>query len=242
MLFTKKMHLCIILSGDIMSYDEYNNLFLKCQNDGIFETFTFDIKNSKKMDNYNVSIAKKKLYFMISMMYLILRKKEIKLNNKILIEEDDFSYLCLDNKKCEFLSPNMTNPIKNEFGFKIEPFKFGDMVGITVYKNSISVDDIMNIYNILKKEINIDFDIHISYGYYETNNYNEANFKYFRGYAIELLSNLHKPNHRHIKNKVQDNIYTFNDKIDNDIKSILNMYSIKDNIIYGPKIYYKLKR
>ena len=50
-------------------------------------------------------------------MYLIIRRKEIKLNKKILIEEDDFSYLCLDNKKCEFLSPNMTNPIKNEFGF-----------------------------------------------------------------------------------------------------------------------------
>ena len=38
----------------------------------------------------------------------------------------------------------------------------------------------------------IDFDLHISDGYYETNDYGEAGTRYFRGYCIDLLSNFHK--------------------------------------------------
>ena len=34
-----------------MSAYEYNDLFLKCQRTGLYHMFTFDIKNSKKIEN-----------------------------------------------------------------------------------------------------------------------------------------------------------------------------------------------
>ena len=40
--------LFIFLWGDIMSYEEYNDLFLKCQDIGKYHVFTFDIVDSKK--------------------------------------------------------------------------------------------------------------------------------------------------------------------------------------------------
>ena len=78
------------------------------------------------------------------------------------------------------------------FGFKQEPFLFGDTFGFTIYRDSLDTETIYHIYEKLKKELNIDFNFHLANGYYETNNYSEGGIKYFRGYCMDLLSTMHK--------------------------------------------------
>ena len=59
----------------------------------------------------------------------------------------------------------------------------------------------MTIYEKCKRKLNIDFQFHTINGYYETNNWEEGNELFFRGYCIDILSNYHKNNNEHIKTK-----------------------------------------
>ena len=45
--------------------------------------------------------------------------------------------------------------------------------------------------------------MHLADGYSETNNYEEGNEKYFRGYCIDLLSNLHKDYNKEVRKALQ---------------------------------------
>ena len=175
-----------------MSTHEYNDLFLKCQDTGIYHVFTFDIVGSKKMTYKSANErldAQYKLFELAMMMYKIIQKKEIKENKKILVFESEFTKL--------------GEPRLNVFGYKQEPFMFGDLIGFTVYRDTITKDEVIKIFDKCKKALNIDFGFHLADGYYETNNYEEGKDKYFRGYCIDLLSNLHKPYNEEIRKKLQ---------------------------------------
>ena len=54
-----------------------------------------------------------------------------------------------------------------------------------------------------KEYLQIPFDFHIADGYYETNNWVEGKDKYFRGYCIDLLSNLHKDYNKEVRKKLK---------------------------------------
>lgn len=170
-----------------MSTHEYNDLFLKCQETGKYHVFTFDIKNSKRITEREN--AQYKLIELNIMMYRMIQEKEIKENKKILVFEDGFT---------KFGERRL-----NEFGYKQEPFLYGDLIGFTVYRDTITKEDVLNIFNISKKILNINFEFHLADGYYETNDYVEGSEKYFRGYCIDLLSNLHKPYNKEIRKKLQ---------------------------------------
>lgn len=88
-------------------------------------------------------------------------------------------------------------------GFKQEPFIYGDVIGFTVYRDSISKEEVMHIFNQSKEELNIDFEFHLADGYYETNDYALGNIKYFREYCIELLCNLHKSYNNDVREALQ---------------------------------------
>lgn len=168
-----------------MSSYEYNDLFFRCQSTGIYHVFTFDIKNSKKMERNVRFDAQKKLIELGLTMYRYIQKKEIEENKKILVFEEDFVH--------------WGEISKGGFGIKIEPFIIGDLMGFTVYRNTITNEEIMNIFNISKKILNINFEFNIADGYYETNDWVQACEKYFRSYCIDLLSTLHKPHNQDIK-------------------------------------------
>ena len=80
----------------------------------------------------------------------------------------------------------------NKFGMLFEPFFFADTFGFTVYRDTISREEVMDIYDKCKRELGINFSFHTNDLYYETNDYSEGNTKYFREYCIDLLSTLHK--------------------------------------------------
>jgi len=175
--------------GDFMSTFEYNDLFLKCQDTGVYHVFTFDIVDSKKMSQTTRNIAQYKLIKLNLLMYQEIENIEKKENRKILVFEKDFT--------------NYGEVRKNVFGYKQEPFLFGDLIGFTVYRDTITSVEVIEIYEKYKKMLNIDFDFHIADGYYETNNYEESDKKYFRGYCIDLLSNLHKPYNKDVRKALQ---------------------------------------
>ena len=53
-----------------------------------------------------------------------------------------------------------------------------------------------------KEIIGIDYEFHYSDGYYETDDWCEGQDKYFRGYCIDLLSNLHKPYNKKLRKEL----------------------------------------
>lgn len=172
-----------------MSTHEYNDLFLKCQNTGKYHVFTFDIKDTKKMTKDQRLQAQYKIIELAMMMYKIIEEKELKGNKKILVFESEFTKL--------------GEPRKNIFGYKQEPFLFGDLIGFTVYRDTITNNEVIEIFNKCKKVLNIEFEFHLADGYYETNNWVEGNEKYFRGYCIDLLSNLHKDYNKQVRKALQ---------------------------------------
>lgn len=165
-----------------MSYNEYNDMFLKCQEVGLYHVFTFDIKNSKGMNNLIRLEAQKKLYLLANKMYEEIEKIEQIRHQKILLNIQEFDNLMM--------------------GINKEPFFFGDMFGFTMYRDSLMKEEVINIFNKLIFENNIKFSFHISDGYYETNKYSEGNKLYYRGYCIELVSNLHKKEQESIRKKL----------------------------------------
>lgn len=170
-----------------MSTYEYNDLFLKCQDTAPYHVFTFDIKNSRKIMDGEVKIKSLKL---ISMIYKAIQKKEKEENKKILFFGEGYTTLE------EVVRPNC-------FGYKQEPFMLGDLIGFTVYRDSISREEVLKIFNESKKTLEIDFEFHLADGYYETDDYAEGVNKYFRGYCIDLLSNLHKPYNDKVRRALQ---------------------------------------
>ena len=172
-----------------MSTHEYNDLFLKCQETGKYHLFTFDIKDSKKMSKKERLEAQYKLIELILMMYRMIQEKEKIENKKILVFEKDFVKLG-DTKL-------------NVFGYKQEPFIYGDVIGFTVYRNTITEKEVLEIFNKCIIALNINFDFHLANGYYETNDWELGNNQYFRGYCIDLLPNLHKPYNEKIRKELK---------------------------------------
>lgn len=170
-----------------MSTYEYNDLFLNCQSTGLYHVFTFDIKDSKLMDYKTRTNARIKLLKLITLMYNTIYQKGLNDNKQILVFNNGYVHLGLS-----YIS---------DYGLKQEPFFLGDTVGFTVYRDSITNEEVMNIYEKCKEEVGIDFEFHIADGYYETDNWVEACEKYFRGHCIDLLSNLHKPYNKDIRKK-----------------------------------------
>ena len=170
-----------------MSTHEYNDLFIKCQETGKYHVFTFDIKNSKKISD--ITNAQYKLIELNIMMYRMIQEEEKKQNKKILVFEEGFT---------KFGESRL-----NDFGYKQEPFVYGDLIGFTVYRDTITKEEVLSIFNKVKKFFNINFEFHLANGYYETNDYLEAEEKYFRGYCIDLLSNLHKPYNNEVRKQLE---------------------------------------
>lgn len=168
-----------------MSTVEYDDLFLNCQDTGLYHVFGFDIKDSKSLENrYEVQ---EKLIKMILNIYKRIEEKEIQENKRILVFESDFVRL---------------GEKTNGFGLKQEPFILGDFVGLTTYRDSISNEEVLNMFKEEKEKLNLNVEFHIADGYYETNNYEEGNTKYFRGYCIDTLMKLHKKQSAKIRKKI----------------------------------------
>lgn len=172
-----------------MSSYEYNDLFLKCQKTAPYHVFTFDIVDSKKMDNETRNNAQIKLRKLAILNYKLLEYIEKMKKTKILVR------------------PFNINNTQNKIGFTQydnEPVVIGDLTYFTIYRNTLTREEVLEIFNCCIDLLEIDFKFHYADGYYETNDWTLGNTKYFRGYCIDTLSNLHKPYNKKLRQKLKN--------------------------------------
>ena len=151
-----------------MSYEEYHDLYEKCQSYAPYQMFIYDLMNSKKIIDKD---RQQKLRLLINTTYDKIKKLEKIQNKKILHQienNDNISYL--------------------EDPFLID----GDTIGFTVLRNQITANTVDLIFENVKKELNISYEFHKANGYYETDKYELGNILYFRGYLIQELNTKHK--------------------------------------------------
>lgn len=173
-----------------MSTYEYFDLCERAQNNSNskYQVFVFDIVGSKNMGREERYDAYYKMEELMLKMYTEVENKEKVDGKKILLKEDVVPY-------------EERNKVNKKFGLLFEPFIFADTFGFTVYRGSISLGEVLDIYNRLKCELGITFDFHTNNLYYETNDYGEGGEYFFRGYAIDIASTLHKDYMSGIKRK-----------------------------------------
>ncbi len=156
-----------------MSYNEYNDMFIKCQNAGPYKLYAYDVKGSRNLRDPNLVPNLYKLILLVMSKIRILETE-----HKILYDKDDLIYYgstvpCID-------------------GNIREPMLVGDAIAFTVYRDSITDEVVDKIFEESKNELGINYEFHKANGYYETNNWSEGNKKYFRGYCFALLTEGHK--------------------------------------------------
>ncbi|MDD2180996.1 MAG: hypothetical protein PHW32_01365 [Bacilli bacterium] len=179
-----------------MSYSEYNDMFIKCQSTAPYKLYIYDLVNSSSMANNEVV---SNLQLLIYALYMKIKSLEIETNTKILHQSDLLNYTKLQKREIAggiyyYLKPERTtgDSFINSVSV-LEPFLIsGDCIGFTVNRGTISDELVDRLFEETKKELNINYQFHKSLGYYETDNWIEGDKKYYRGYAINLLSTLHK--------------------------------------------------
>lgn len=166
-----------------MSNIEYIDLYIKAQETGIYHMYTFDIVNSKEMPREFRQDAQEKMVILMERFYKEIERIEQYFNKKILVKEETI----------------------NTFNNLPEPFLYGDTFGFTIYRDSLDKEIIMNIYEELVNELDIEFDFHINDGYYETNEYKYGGILFYRGYAFSIISNLHKKDIKRLIKRMKGN-------------------------------------
>lgn len=180
-----------------MSSYEYYDMFRERQDKGKYHMFVFDIVNSQKMDVQARTNATYQMEKLMLNMYNTIKRVEEKEKKKILITG-------IDN----IVHYDERHKNNKKFGLLYEPFLFADSFGITIYRNSLSKEEVLCIYKKHKEELNINFDFHIADGFYETNKWEEGSKLLFRGYCIDILSTCHKDYTKELikKNKTKSKV------------------------------------
>ena len=162
------MHL--LKDGEFMSFDEYQDMYEKCQDYAPYHMFLYDLKNSKQITDPRRQQQLKNLLYHV---YHKIEKLEQKTHQVILHRSPLFS--------------------SHSFGYLQEPFLIdGDTIGFTVLRGQIDEELVDFIFEETKKELQIPYEFHKAHGFYETDEYAEGNHLYFRGYLIQELNTKHK--------------------------------------------------
>ena len=162
-----------------MSYEEYRDLFLKAQEntEAPYICFSFDLKNSKKMGDEERYLAQIKTFETINVLTKRILDLEKKEDRQILLQNNEIK-----------IARNVVKD-RPEITYYGNPcFTAGDSFHFYVYKNSLSVKEIISLFKAsLNKTENYN-TYHFAYGKFETTNYRTRNRKYYVGFVIAELT------------------------------------------------------
>ncbi len=162
-----------------MSYREYDDLYEKAQQKGKYRMFSFDMVNSKR-----IGVNRKYIQLLtikaILNVYNRLKCLEEQLNRKILHTNDNF--FSFDD------IPSSGQMIS----YFMEPFNMGDQFGFTIINNSIESELVYKIWQEEKEKVGLKVKFHYADVLYETDNYEQGNELYFRGYCISKVEEVSK--------------------------------------------------
>ncbi|MDD2434888.1 MAG: hypothetical protein PHO63_01395 [Bacilli bacterium] len=119
-----------------MSYNEYNDMFLKCQDSGPYKMYTYDVIDSKKIKDSNITTNLYNLIFLV-MDKIRLMEEE----HKILYDGNDLVY-------------RDVHTFINDGNLR-EPMLLGDAVAFTVYRDTIDDEVVDFIFESSKEELGI---------------------------------------------------------------------------------------
>lgn len=168
-----------------MSYYEYDDLYEKCQNTGLYHLFCFDIKNSKNCHDNKIEI----LYTLLHRLYLVLESLEKELERPFLVRESPLLLGIYQNGHYSYPRVNDMRACNANY---YEPLLFGDSIFLTVYRDAISTDEMFHIFDEVKESLGIPYQFHYHHGYYETNDIAKSREQYFRGDLLGKLEQAHK--------------------------------------------------
>lgn len=168
---------------NIMAYEEYLDLYLLAQEkkDAPYYMVSFDVANSKLFSDEENIHMHENINVIVKYVYNKLIETEKELNKQIVIKDE------------RFVKPwGYIHSKGNWNGNYMDPFIFGDCFQFTVLRDTVSKDQIVKWVNECKNKLNMKEKLHVADGYYETNNWDEAGTKFYRGYCIQTLETLHK--------------------------------------------------
>jgi hypothetical protein len=160
-------------------------LYERAQETGNYHLFTFDIVNSKNMPNR--AEAQTKLIKLSKLIYLDLKILEKETGKKIIADEWEEKY--------EAFSYGVRT-------YQQDPFILGDSLSFAIYRDSLTKEKVMDVFNIHKNNLDIDFDFHVKDGYYETNEWHEGLEKFCRSDAIKYFTTWHKFDYKTLEKKM----------------------------------------
>ena len=186
-----------------MSYTEYYDYFYRCQKTAPYHLFIFDVENSRNLsqiDNNYIS----KISLLIDKVYQKIEAIEKTTNKQILHRGPNIfrPQLIEYSPQSFYLQEPLTK--KNCYTKRelCDPFQIlGDTIGLTILRDSLTVEEVYNLFDQTKEELGITFHFHYANGYYETDDYSEGGTKLYRGYTIPILANKHKITKVKVKKK-----------------------------------------
>lgn len=165
-----------------MAYEEYLDLYLSAQKNpnSLYYVVSFDIIDSRTIAPEKRTILQRNIYIIMKYVYSKLLDIEVELNKQVIIKDE------------RFIRPWDSNVSKWN-GNYIDPSVFGDCFQFTILRDTITKEEIVGWVNECKNYLNMEEAFHITDGYYETNEYEEGGNKFYRGYCLQILETLHKP-------------------------------------------------
>lgn len=165
-----------------MSYEDYYNIFIIAQQnkEAPYYMVAFDVVNSKQISKDELVSFLQKLSFIVLYVYKKLEDYEKETGQVVLIKDS------------RFFTPWSEEARKSFDDNFMDPKVSGDCFLFTVLRDTITKEQIVNWVYEAKNRVGLEQDFHIADGYYETNEFGEANEKLFRGYCMRILENYHK--------------------------------------------------
>ena len=173
-----------------MSFDEYKTLFDKCQKYAQIHLFVYDMINGRQVkDMYK---RQSDIVRLLVAVYEEIENIEKQTHKKILHKSKDLEYCNLKNKDGIYEIQYPKNIKRVDL---LEPFALsGDLIGFTIERGTLNPLQVDYIFEQKKKELGLNYSFHKANGFYETDKWEEADKKYFRGYCIQQLEQNSKRN------------------------------------------------
>ena len=168
-----------------MAYEEYFDLYLLAQRNenAPYYMVSFDVVNSKQLSSIEYGKMYENIGIIIKYVYFKLLEYEKQTGSQVLIKDERF-FRPWEPESKGVINYNYMDPYL---------LHLNDSFQFTVLRGSVSKEQIIKWVYEQKNMLNMKEEFHISDGYYETNDYGDGRVKFYRGYCISTLENLHKP-------------------------------------------------
>jgi len=161
-----------------MSFEEYNDLYLKSQKNinAPYLCFSFDLVDSKKLDNENM--YKQQILMIKTMKDVITKLQELEhITNKRILLSDKNIKINIDVTNNNATHAYCNNPC----------ILAGDFYAFYVYNKSITESDFLNIFTNCAINNKLLFSYHYQSAKFETTEYQKGCDKYYIGYCVGYL-------------------------------------------------------